>query len=213
MMGNKRNIPALHPQSRAEDTTSGGWRSLAEAVNTTDHQLPSRKDQCKPNQEQQAPRRIVNNARTPQPQTTLPSAADGASHSWPRPIGCRSTEKSRRANLSVFSNLRYQDRRSAGDAAAAACAELRARPQMTVTTTGPLIQISAVFPGARVRPAALDRRRIGCPATPPGVEPQGGHATDQTSHGCMMKPIGAASSAGQQPKQHRVIPQQLCVNE
>ena len=148
-----------------------------------------------------------------QPQTTLPSAADGASHFWPRPIGCRSTKKSRRANLGVFSNLRYQERSSAGDAAAAACAELRARPEMTVTATGPLIQISAVFPGARVRPAAFDRRRIGCSATPPGVEPQGGHATDQTSHGCMMKPIGAASSAGQQPKQHRVIPQQLCVNE
>ena len=148
-----------------------------------------------------------------QPQTTLPSAADGASHSWPRPIGCRSTEKSRRANLSVFSNLSYQDRRSTGDAAAAACAELRARPEMTVTATGPFIQIGAVFPRARVRPAALNRRRIGCSATPPGVEPQGGHATDQTSHGCMMKPIGAASSAGQQPKQHRVIPPQLCVNE
>ncbi len=149
----------------------------------------------------------------PQPQKTLPSAADGASHSWPRPIGCRSTKKSRRANLGVFSSLRYQNRRSAGDAAAAACAELRARPEMTVTATGPLIQISAVFPRARVGPAALDRRRIGCSATPPGVEPQGGHATDQTSHGCMMKPIGAASSAGQQPKQRRVIPQQLCVNE
>ena len=139
--------------------------------------------------------------RALQPQTTLPSAADGASHSWPRPIGCRSTEKSRRANLSVFSNLRYQDRRSTGDAAAAACAELRARPEMTVTATGPFIQIGAVFPRARVGPAAFDRRRIGCSATPPGVEPQGGHATDQTSHGCMMKPIGAASSAGQQPKQ------------
>ena len=137
----------------------------------------------------------------PQPQTTVPSAADGASHSWPRPIGCRSTEKSRRANLSVFSNLRYQDRRSAGDAAAAACAELRARPEMTVTATGPFIQIGAVFPRARVGPAAFDRRRIGCSATPPGVEPQGGHATDQTSHGCMMKPIVAASSADQQPKQ------------
>ena len=136
-----------------------------------------------------------------QPQTTVPSAADGASHSWPRPIGCRSTEKSRRANLSVFSSLRYQDRSSAGNAAAAACAELRARPEMTVTATGPLIQIGAVFPRARVGPAAFDRRRIGCSATPPGVEPQGGHATDQTSHGCMMKPIGAASSAGQQPKQ------------
>ncbi len=135
-----------------------------------------------------------------QPQTTLPSAADGASHFWPRPIGCRSTEKSRRANLSVFSNLRYQDRRSAGDAAAAACAELRARPEMTVTATGPFIQIGAVFPRARVGPAAFDRRRIGRSATPPGVEPQGGHTTDQTSHGCMMKPIGAASSAGQQPK-------------
>ena len=137
----------------------------------------------------------------PQPQTTVPSAADGASHCWPRPIGCRSTEKSRRADLSVFSNLRYQDRRSTGDAAAAACAELRARPEMTVTATGPFIQIGAVFPRARVRPAAFDRRRIGCSATPQGVEPQGGHATDQTSHGCMMKPIVAASSADQQPKQ------------
>ena len=148
--------------------------------------------------------------RALQPQTTLPSAADGASHCWPRPIGCRSTEKS---NLSVFSNLRYQDRWSTGDAAAAACAELRARPEMTVTATGPFVQIGAVFPRARVRPAAFDRRRIGCSATPPGVEPQGSHATDQTSHGCMMKPIGAASSAGQQPKQRRVIPPQLCVNE
>ena len=137
----------------------------------------------------------------PQPQTTVPSAADGASHSCPRPIGCRSTEKSRRAKLSVFSSLRYQDRCSTGDAAAAACAELRARPEMTVTATGPFIQIGAVFPRARVRPAAFDRRRIGCSATPPGVEPQGGHATDQTSHECMMKAIGAASSAAQQPKQ------------
>ncbi len=150
--------------------------------------------------------------RALQPQTTLPSAADGASHSWPRPIGCRSTEKSRHANLTVFSNLRYQ-RCSTGDAAAAACAELRARPEMTVTATGPFIQIGAVFPRARVRPAAFDRRRIGCSATPPSVEPQGGHATDQTSHGCIMKPIGAASSAAQQPKQRRVIPPQLCVNE
>ena len=148
-----------------------------------------------------------------QPQKTVPSATDGAFHSWPRPIDRRSTEKSKRANLSVFSSSRYQDRRSAGDAAAAVCAELRARPEMTVTATGPFVQIGAVFPRARVRPAAFDRRRIGCSATPPGVEPQGGHATDQTSHGCMMKPIGAASSAGQQPKQHRVIPQQLCVNE
>ena len=139
--------------------------------------------------------------RALQPQTKVPSAADGASHFWPRPIGCRSTEKSRRAKLGVFSNLRYQDRRSAGDAAAAACAELRSCPEMTVTATGPLIQIGAVFPRARVRPTALDRRRIGCSATPPGVEPQGGHATDQTSHGCMMKPIVAASSADQQPKQ------------
>ena len=202
-MGNKRNIPALHPQSRAEDTTSGGWRSLAEAMNTTDLQLPTRKvsanrtrsNRCQDGSSTTPERQPL------QPQTTLPSAADGASHSWPRPIGCRSTEKSRRANLSVFSNLRYQDRRSAGDAAAAACAELRARPEMTVTATGPFIQIGAVFPRARVGPAAFDRRRIGCSATPPGVEPQGGHATDQTSHGCMMKPIGAASSAGQQPKQ------------
>lgn len=139
--------------------------------------------------------------RALQPQRTLPSAADGASHSWPRPIGCRSTEKSRRSNLGVFSNLHHQDRRSAGNAAAAACAELRSCPEMTVTATGSLIQIGAVFPRARVGPAALDRGRIGCSATPPGVEPQGGHATDQTSHGCMMKPIGAASSAGQQPKQ------------
>ncbi|GIR24742.1 MAG: hypothetical protein CM15mP39_05530 [Synechococcus sp.] len=137
----------------------------------------------------------------PQPQTTVPSAADGASHSWPRPIGCRSTEKSRHANLSVFSNLRYQDRSSVGNTAAAGARELHACPEMTVTATGPFIQIGAVFPRARVRPAAFDRRRIGCSATPPGVEPQGGHATDQTSHGCMMKPIGAASSAGQQPKQ------------
>ena len=144
---------------------------------------------------------ITPERRALQPQTKDPSAADGASHSWPRPIGCRSTEKSRRAKLGVFSNLRYQDRRSTGDAAAAACAELRARPEMTVTATGPFIQIGAVFPRARVGPAAFDRRRIGCSATPPGVEPQGGHATDQTSHGCMMKPIGAASSAGQQPKQ------------
>ena len=134
--------------------------------------------------------------RALQPQTTLPSAADGASHSWPRPIGCRSTEKSKRANLGVFSNLRYQDRCSTGDAAAAACAELRARPEMTVTATGPFIQIGAVFPRARVGPAALYRGRIGCSATPPSVEPQGSHATDQTSHGCMMKPIGTASSAG-----------------
>ena len=84
---------------------------------------------------------------------------------------------------------------------AAACAELRARPEMTVAATGPCIQIGTVFPRAWIGPAAFDRRRIGCSATPPGVEPQGGHATDQTSHGCMMKPIGAASSAGQQPKQ------------
>ena len=149
------------------------------------------------------PRRIVNNGRTLTAADTndTPNSCRGASHSWLRPIGCRLTEKPRRVNTSVFSNLRYRNRSSAGDAAAAACAELRARPQMTVTATGPLIQISAVFPGARIGPAALDRRRIGCSATPPGVEPQGGHATDQTSHGCMMKPIGAASSAGQQPKQ------------
>ena len=151
--------------------------------------------------------------RALQPQTTLLSAADGASHSWPRPIGCRSTEKSRRANLSVFSSLRYQDRSSTGNAAAAVCAELGARPEMTLTATGPRVQIGAVFPRSRVGPAAFDRRRIGCSATPPSVEPQGGHATDQTSHDCMMKPIGAASSAGQQPKQRRVIPPQLCVNE
>ena len=148
-----------------------------------------------------------------QPQTTLPSAADGASHYWPRPIGCRSTEKSRRVNLSVFSNLRYQEGSAAGNSAAAVCAELRSCPEMMVTPTGPLIQIGTVFPRAWVGPAAFDRRRIGCSATPPGVEPQGGHATDQTSHGCMMKPIGAASSAGQQPKQRRGIPPQLCVNE
>ena len=202
-MGNKRNIPALHPQSRAEDTTSGGWRSLAEAMNTNESSCQpekvsanrTRSNRCQDGSSTTPERQPL------QPQTTLPSAADGASHSWPRPIGCRSTEKSRRANLSVFSNLRYQDRRSTGDAAAAACAELRARPEMTVTATGPFIQIGAVFPRARVGPAAFDRRRIGCSATPPGVEPQGGHATDQTSHGCMMKPIGAASSAGQQPKQ------------
>ena len=136
-----------------------------------------------------------------QPQTTLPSAADGASHSWPRPIGCRSTEKSRQTDLSIFSNLRYKDSSSAGDAAAAACSELSARSEMTVTATGPLIQIGAVFPRAWVGPASFDCGRIGCSATPPGVEPEGGHATDQTSHGCMMKPIGAASSAGQQPNQ------------
>ena len=136
-----------------------------------------------------------------QPQTTAPSAADGASHSWPQPIGCRSTEKSRRANLSVFSSLRYQERSSVSNTAAAACAELHACPEMTLTATGPRIQIGAVFPRPRIGPAAFDRRRIGCSATPPGVEPQGGHATDQTSHGCMMKPIGAASSASQQPKQ------------
>ena len=64
-MGNNQNIPALHPQSRAEDTTSGGCFSLAEALDTTDHQLPSREDQCEPNQEQQVPRRIVNNVMTP----------------------------------------------------------------------------------------------------------------------------------------------------
>ena len=148
-----------------------------------------------------------------QPQKTVPSAADGASHSWPLPIGCRSTEKSKQANLSVFSSLRYQDRSSAGNAAAAVCAELGAYPEITVTATRPRIQIGAVFPRSRVGPAAFDRRRIGCSATPPGVEPQGGHATDQTSHGCMMKPIGAASSAAQQPKQRLVIPPRLCVNE
>ena len=136
-----------------------------------------------------------------QTQTRVPSAADGASHSWPRPIGCRSTKKSKQANLSVFSSLRYQDRSSTGNAAAAVCAELGTRPEMTLTATGPRIQIGAVFPRSRVGPAAFDRRRIGCSATPPCVEPQSGHATDQTSHGCMMKPIGAASSAGQQPKQ------------
>ena len=64
-MGNTQNIPALHPQSRAEDTTSGSWSSLAEAHNTTELQLPTRKGQCEPNQEQQVPRRIINNARTP----------------------------------------------------------------------------------------------------------------------------------------------------
>ena len=151
--------------------------------------------------------------RALQPQTTLLSAADGASHSWPRPIGCRSTEKSRRANLSVFSNLRYQDRCSTGDAAAAACAELGARSEMTMTATRPLIKIGAVFPRSRVGPAAFDCRRICCSATPPGVEPQGGHAKDQTSHGCMMRPSGAASSAAQQRRQRRVSPPERCVNE
>ena len=112
-------------------------------------------------------------------------------------------QKSRRANLSIFSNLRYQDRRSAGDAAAAACAKLRARPEMTVTATRPFIQIGAVFPRARVGPAAFDRRRIGCSATPPGVEPQGGHATDQTSHGCMMKPIGCLLYTSPSPRDKR----------
>ena len=136
-----------------------------------------------------------------QPQTTLPSAADGASHSCPRPIGCCSTEKSRQAKLSVFSSLRYQDRSSVGNTAAAVCAELHACPEMTLTATGPRIQIGTVFPRARVGPTAFDRRRIGCSATPPGVEPEGGHATDQTSHSCMMKPTRAASSSGQQLKQ------------
>ena len=135
-----------------------------------------------------------------QPQTTVLSVADGVSHSWHRPIGCRSTKKSRRSNLRVFCSLRYQGW-SAASNSAAACTELRARPEMTVAATGPCIQIGAVFPGPWIGPAAFDCRRIGCPATPPGVEPQGGHATDQTSHGCMMKPIGTASSAGQQPKQ------------
>ena len=126
---------------------------------------------------------LVGSSITPErqplrPQTTIPSAADGASHSWPRPIGCRSTEKSRRANLSVFSSLRYQERSSVSNTAAAACAELHACPEMTLTATGPRIQIGAVFPRARVGPTAFDRRRIGCSATPPGVEPQGGHATD-----------------------------------
>ena len=64
-MGNTQNIPALHPQSRAEDTTSGGQCSLAEALDTTENQSSTRKGQCEPDQEQQVPRRIVNNARTP----------------------------------------------------------------------------------------------------------------------------------------------------
>ena len=149
----------------------------------------------------------------PQPQTTLPSAADGASHCWGRPIGCRSTEKSSYANLGVFSNLRYQHRSSAGDAAAAACSQLRACPQMTVAATGPFVQVGTVFPRSRVGPTSLDRRRIGCSATPAGVEPQGGHATDQTSHGCMMKPIGAASSAACLAKQRIGIAVTLHMNE
>ena len=156
------------------------------------------------------PRRIVNNARTPSAAATNDSPISYrrrfsllASTDWLPFNG-----KSRQANLSIFSNLRYQDRRSAGNAA---CAELRARPEMTVTATGPFIQIGAVFPRPRVGPAAFDRRRIGCSATPPGVQPEGGHATDQTSHGCMMKSIEAASS--QQPKQGRAIPPKLCMNE
>ena len=64
-MGNKRNIPALHPQARVLDTTSGGCFSLAEALDTTELQPPTRKGQCEPNQEQQVPRRIVNNVMTP----------------------------------------------------------------------------------------------------------------------------------------------------
>ena len=64
-MGNTQNIPALHPQSRPEDTTPGGWLSLAETRNTTDHKLLTRKGKCEPNQVQKVPRRIANNARTP----------------------------------------------------------------------------------------------------------------------------------------------------
>ena len=138
--------------------------------------------------------------QAPQPQMTVPSVADGVFHSWPRLIGCRRKKKSRHANLRVFCSLHYQGW-SAASNSAAACTELRARPEMTVAATGPCIQIGAVFPRPWVGPAAFDCRRIGCSATPPGVEPQGGHATDQTSHGCMMKPIVAASSAGQQHKQ------------
>ena len=138
--------------------------------------------------------------QAPQPQTTVLSDADGVSHSWPRPICCRSIKKSRRINSCVFCSLRYQGWRAASDSTAA-CTELHARPEMTVAATGPCIQIGAVFPRPWIGPAAFDCRRIGCPATPPGVEPQDGHATDQTSHGCMMKPIGTESSAGQQPKQ------------
>ena len=78
-----------------------------------------------------------------------------------------------------------------------------------MATTGPRIQISTVFPRPRIGPASFDRRRIGCPATPPGVEPQGSHAADQTSHGCMMKPIGVASSAPLQTKQWRAMAAQL----
>ena len=62
--GDTRNIPAFHSQSRPQDTTSGGWRSLAKAFDTTDQQLVTREGQCEPKQEQQVPRRIVNNART-----------------------------------------------------------------------------------------------------------------------------------------------------
>ncbi len=97
--------------------------------------------------------------------------------------------------------------------ATAACVELRARSEVAMAATGPCVQVSTVFPRSRVGPTSFDRRRVGCSATPPGVEPQGGHATDQTSHGCMMKAIGAASSAGQQPKQRTGITSALRMNE
>ena len=212
-MGNNQNIPTLHPQSRPEDTTSGGCCSLAEALHTTAPQPLTRTvsaNRTRNNRHQDG----WSTGSEHQPlrkQTTGPSAAAGASHSWPRPIGCRSTEQFRQASLSVFSSLRYQDR-SSGGSTAAACVQLRARPEMTVATTGPFIQIGTVFPRAWIGPAAFDRRRIGCSATPPGVEPQGGHPTNQTSHGCMMKPIEAASSGIPQPKQPSLT-SELSMNE
>ena len=56
---------------------------------------------------------LVGSSITPErqplrPQTTVPSAADGASHSWPQTNGCRSTDESKRIILSTFSSMRYQ---------------------------------------------------------------------------------------------------------
>ena len=140
-----------------------------------------------------------------QRETRVPSAADGVSPWPPRPIDCCSSQNFRRTNWGSFRSLRYQNWRHAGATGA--------RSEMVMTTTGPCIQVGTVFPRSRVGPAAFDRRRISCSATPPGVEPQGGHATDQTSHGCMMKPIGAASSAACQPKQRIGMASTLHMNE
>ena len=85
--------------------------------------------------------------------------------------------------------------------ASTAGSQLGACSEVTMAATGPFIQIRTIFPRTRVWPASFNRWRIGCSATPPGVEPQGCHAADQTSHDCMMKPIWAASSSAQQPKQ------------